>query len=177
MGDDDSHEPKIVRPPGPVDRLLIPAIVLQNTLYGLSLSRERESACYWLGTSLPDDAAGRTRAIVATVAFPRVESAYDAFRLVDGQMGQITDWCSAHGVWALAQVHTHPTDEPHSEADECWPLSHRPGFLSLVIPFFAQFATVREPQWRAHELGTARAWHAVDPAERLQVIADVWVPT
>lgn len=169
-------EPNIVRPPGPLDRLLIPASVLQTTLYGLSLGRDREMLCYWLGAVLPPDARGRTRGMVTTAAFPRIESGYAAFRLLEGQMGQITDWCAANDVWVLAQVHTHPTDEPHSEADECWPASHRKGFLSIVIPFFAQFATLREPQWRLHQLVGDGRWLDAEPEERLEVIADVWVP-
>ncbi len=133
--------------------------------------------CYWLGAAVPDDSAGRRRAHVVTVAFPRIESGYDHFRVLEGQMAEITTWCTARGLWVLAQVHTHPTDEPHSEADECWPASHRPGFLSIVIPFFAQFATAREPSWRVHELTTNGAWRRVDPVHYLEVVPDVWLST
>jgi hypothetical protein len=35
------------------------------------------------------------------------------------------------------QVHTHPHDTFHSETDDAFPIIHRPGFLSLVIPNFA----------------------------------------
>jgi hypothetical protein len=169
-------EPVITRPPGPLDRLLLPASVVQATLDGLSLARDREMAAFWLGAALPPDAEGRARGIVTTVAFPRVESAYAAFRVADGQMGRITEWCAAHGLWVIAQVHTHPTDEPHSEADECWPASHRAGFLSIVVPFFAQFATLRDPQFRVHELVRGDVWRHVDPNDRLFILGDVWVP-
>src|SRR4051794_19014644 len=111
----------IQRPPGRIDRLLIPESVLRNTIIGLSYGAGREMLCYWLGAAIHP---GESTAVVTTVAFPRVESAYAQFRLVEGQMGLITSWCAAHQLWALAQVHTHPTDEPHSEADECWPASH-----------------------------------------------------
>jgi len=35
------------------------------------------------------------------------------------------------------QVHTHPNEAFHSPSDDAYPIIHRPGFLSLVIPNFA----------------------------------------
>lgn len=173
---DAADEPVIAHPPGRVDQLLIPATVLESSLVGLALGRDREMLCYWIGVAIAPGPEGQSRALVTTVAFPQIVSGYDFFRLVDGQMGQLTEWCSARGLWILAQVHTHPTDEPHSEADECGPVSHRPGFLSVVIPFFAQLSTLREPQWRVHELRGAAQWTEVDPARRLEVVSHVWLP-
>lgn len=176
LGDAPAPEPVIERPPGPLDQLVLPASVVETTLYGLGLARDRESAAFWIGAALPQDGLGRASAVVTTVAFPRVESSYASYRIVDGQVGQVTEWCAARGLWVLAQIHTHPTDEPHSEADECWPASHRPGFLSIVVPFFARFATVRDPQFRVHERMRGGAWRQVDPANRLFIVNDVWVP-
>lgn len=36
------------------------------------------------------------------------------------------------------QIHTHPGFAFHSSTDDEWPIVHTPGFLSLVIPRFAQ---------------------------------------
>lgn len=172
----ETSEPLIERPPSSVDRLLITAGTLATTLQGLRLGYDREMLCYWIGAALPPDGSGQTRAQVITVAFPRVTSNYSQFRLEDGQMAELTEWCSKHGLWVLAQVHTHPTDEPHSEADECWPASRRPGFLSVVIPFFGQLSTVRDPHWRLHAMERSGQWVELDPNVRLQVVADVWLP-
>jgi hypothetical protein len=35
------------------------------------------------------------------------------------------------------QVHTHPGEAFHSATDDAYPIIHKPGFLSLVIPNFA----------------------------------------
>jgi hypothetical protein len=35
------------------------------------------------------------------------------------------------------QVHTHPGEAFHSKTDDDFPIIHKPGFLSLVIPNFA----------------------------------------
>lgn len=171
-----NEDPVVIRPPGPIDRLLITASALSATIGGLALGRDREMLCYWVGTAIPADSFGTTRALVTTVAFPQIESRYDYFRIVDGQIGLVTNWCAARGMWILAQAHTHPTDEPHSEADECWPVSHREGFISVVFPYFAQMSTVREPHWRAHELMDGRNWREIDPAKRFGIVNDVWLP-
>jgi hypothetical protein len=165
----------VVRPPGPLDHLLLPASALETTLRGLALGRDREMLCYWVGTALPYVPGLGRRAWVTTVAFPRIYSGYDYFRLAEGEMARLTSWCSDRELWILAQVHTHPTDEPHSAADEGGPFSHRPGFISVVIPYFAQFATLRDPQWRAHELRQGGSWSEIDPYDRFQVVSDVWI--
>jgi hypothetical protein len=36
------------------------------------------------------------------------------------------------------QVHTHPYEAFHSPTDDAFPILHKAGFLSLVIPNFAQ---------------------------------------
>ena len=166
----------VVRPPERIDRLLIGTSYVHQTLSGLALGGDREMLCYWVGAALPADSFGRHRAIVQVVAFPRIESGFATFRVVEGQIAQLTEWCSARELWILAQVHTHPTDEPHSQADECWPASRRPGFLSIVIPFFAQMSTVREPQWRVHEIGSDSRWREIDPNERIDIFPEIWLP-
>lgn len=172
----ESHESQVARPPGKLDRLLIPESVLERTITGLALGGGREMLCYWIGVALQPGGDGESRGIVTTTAFPRIHSSYDHFEVAEGQVGLVTEWCAERGLWVLAQVHTHPTDEPHSEADKTWPASHREGFLSVVIPFFAQFSSVRQPNWRLYEsLGRGR-WQLVDAAERFEIIPSVWLP-
>lgn len=165
----------VSRPPDKIDRLLVPDNVLQQTVVGLSLARTREALAYWVGVGV-GGSDGETRAIVTTVAFPSVYSAYDHFEVVEGQMGLVTAWCAKRGLWVLGQVHTHPTDEPHSPADETWPASHRQGFFSVVIPYFAQLSTLRTLHWRAYESDGSGSWLQIVPEDRFDVIDQVWLP-
>ena len=171
-------DPVVTRPPEHLARVVVPVHVLDLTLTGLALGRHREMLAYWLGTPLSASAdPARPAAIVTTVAFPRIVSTDSYFKVEDGQLTQLTTWCAARGLWVLAQVHSHPTDEPHSEADERWPASHRPGFLSVVVPFFAQLSSVREPHWRLYEHQGDGEWEELRPADRLHVLPDVWLPS
>lgn len=164
----------VQRPPGCLDHLLIPENVIRNTIAGLSYAAGREMLCYWLGTEV--QSKGGLSALVTTVAFPHIESAYAQFRVVEGQLGLITTWCAEKGLWILAQVHTHPTDEPHSESDECWPASQRRGFISVVFPFFATLSSLRTPGWRAYESAGGGVWSEIDTEQRFQIVTDVWLP-
>jgi hypothetical protein len=165
----------IQRPPGRIERLLVPENILRTTIAGLSYGAGREMLCYWVGAE-SQSAKGSASAIVTTVAFPRINSGFAQFKLLEGQMGLITSWCAKEGLWVLAQVHTHPADEPHSEADECWPASHRDGFFSIVFPFFASMSSVRNPGWRVYESAGGGKWSEILPETKLHVVNEVWFP-
>jgi hypothetical protein len=163
-------ETAIERPPGRLDHLLIPTSVLDQSLRGLRGYVPREGLCYWFGRELEPGTG-----LVMVSAFPRIYSSEYSFELAPGQMSELTTWAQREGLWILAQVHTHPTDEPHSDADEEYSITRRPGFLSVVIPFGAQFSNLRRPQWRCFECDADGQWVDIDEG-RLRLFDDVWLP-
>lgn len=156
--------------PGPVGRLLIPSSLLEHTLQGLQAYTPSEGLCYWYGRELASGAA-----IAMIAAFPRIYSTRRSFQLAEGQMSRLNSWSARHGLWLLSQVHTHPTDEPHSEADEAWAPTWRVGFLSVLLPFSAQLSTTRQPHWRVYECDSQGRWNEI-AATRLEVFDDIWLP-
>jgi hypothetical protein len=46
-----------------------------------------------------------------------------------------------------AQIHTHPAEAFHSRIDDEWPIVSQAGFLSVVIPDFAQCAPTLDTAW------------------------------
>jgi hypothetical protein len=108
-------------------------------------------------------------------AFPKIYSTECVFELLPGQMSELTTWSQREGLWLLAQVHTHPTDEPHSSADQQCAPTHREGFLSVVVPFGAQFSNLRKPGWRLFECNANGRWERAK-RELMNVFDDVWVP-
>lgn len=157
-------------PPGVLRELLVPSSILSLTLQGLCGYAPAEGLCYWFGRECGDGVG-----IVMVVAFPRIYSTERSFQLADGQMAHLTTWSQREGLWLLAQLHTHPTDEDHSQADEEWAATRREGFLSLVIPFSAQFSSVHQPRWRCFECDASGRWIRMDEG-RLRIIDDVWLP-
>jgi hypothetical protein len=160
----------IERPPRQLKELLIPTSLFDLSLRGLRGYIPREGLCYWFGREI-ENAIG----LVMVVAFPRIYSSESSFELAPGQMAELTTRSQQKGLWLLAQVHTHPTDEPHSTADEEWAPTRRLGFISVVVPFGAQFSNLRQPHWRCFECDSAGRW--VDAEDgRLRIFDDIWLP-
>jgi hypothetical protein len=163
-------ETELRQPPLRLTQLLVPSSILTSSLRGLRSYWPAEGLCYWYGREI-DDQLG----LVMVVAFPRIYSTSTSFELVSGQMSQLTTWSAREGLWLLAQAHTHPTDEPHSDADEEWSPTHREGFLSVVIPFGAHFSDNRVPHFRLFECDSTGDW--IDaPDNRIRILDDVWLP-
>ena len=167
---EDLDDSGIERPPGQLKELLIPASLFDLSLRGLRGYGPREGLCYWFGRAITADVG-----LAMVVAFPRIYSTEYSFELMPGQMGELTTWAQKEGLWLLAQVHTHPTDEPHSSADEEWSPTRRMGFISVVIPFGAQFSNLHQPQWRCFECDSEGEWTDVGDT-RLRILNDIWLP-
>jgi hypothetical protein len=67
-----------------------------------------------------------------------------------------------------AQVHTHPRRAFHSTTDDRFPIVSTPGFLSLVLPRFAQPPQTLEDAYLAC-LGADGRWSRVEIGAALQV--------
>lgn len=72
-----------------------------------------------------------------------------------------------HGV--RVQVHTHPSEAFHSETDDAFPVVHKTGFLSLVIPDHGSRAPSLDGSFLA-EISATGAWTAVVPRSRLTIV-------
>jgi hypothetical protein len=66
------------------------------------------------------------------------------------------------------QVHTHPMQAFHSPTDDRFPIIHKPGFLSLVIPNFGMDAISLSSAYLT-EIQPDGRWHQVPITSRLEV--------
>ena len=66
------------------------------------------------------------------------------------------------------QLHTHPRQAFHSQTDDEFPAVHTPGFLSLVIPDFAEGEATLE-RCALYELDEHGDWRRCEPVERLEL--------
>lgn len=74
-------------------------------------------------------------AVVTTVTVPRAERHPRYFHVAAANMSAAGKHLLEHGLQRLAQVHTHgDTFVDHSETDDTWAYSQRPGSLSIVVP-------------------------------------------
>lgn len=148
--------------------LLVPTAVVDETLAFLRRAGDRnsEGVVLWLGRREP-------RGIAVTEAYvPEQEAACDYFRIPPPAMAALLTLLGDTGTFIAAQVHSHPREAFHSEADDTWAIVRHLGALSLVVPHFARDTTsdnfVR--QIAAFRLSATNVWRELKAPDRQRSI-------
>lgn len=130
----------------------VPKKILGETFKTLRSCGKGKAECQvlWIGPwETPD--------LVDSIVHP-VHRAHGAgFQLSDTWISEFFAWLSSTGHGVRLQVHTHPGRAFHSVTDDEWPMISTPGFLSLVIPSFAQNEVNLDQAFLA-ELGPGGKW-------------------
>ena len=147
---------KLARIPKTIIRYYVPDTILQDTLrrlrkigYGYN-----EGIAYWVGI-LDKDVATITRAIFADNYTDFQNWTYHAFVPLSVAF-KIEEEIRSKNEILFAQIHTHPRDAFHSFVDDMHPISHRIGFVSIVVPNFARNVTSLSECAVLEYLGEAR---------------------
>ncbi len=122
-----------------------------------------ECVVYWIGSR---DQPGH----VDEVVHPRHTASAAGYDVDPAWIGELWLDLAARGRTVRSQVHTHPGSAFHSGRDDHLPLIHTPGYLSLVIPNFAQGAVGLRGAHLA-ERSPQGHWIARDPQQLIEVQA------
>ena len=71
------------------------------------------------------------------------------------------------GLRLIAQVHSHPSNAYHSEADDCLAVATKDGSFSIVVPDFAA-GPAELSRWAIYQL-SAGCWLEVLPSEKARI--------
>lgn len=110
-----------------------PQSVVDQTVSSLRADgeHERESVMLWLGKRTGDH-------ITVTEAFrPEQTASSHRFWIPEPAMDALRAHLGRDRLMIAAQVHSHPEEAFHSEADDVWAIVRHEGALSLVVPDFA----------------------------------------
>lgn len=99
--------------------------------------KRHEGIVLWLGKR------ERPTARITHVFEPLHRASIDFFHIPPQGMQQLMAYLEQHDVALLAQVHTHPAEAFHSQADDKWAMVRHLNALSLVLPYFAEGVTPR----------------------------------
>lgn len=91
----------------------------------------KECVVLWLGKRRATEIA------VVDSYLPLQEAEVDYFRIPPEGMAALHAKLRAERLMVAAQIHSHPRDAFHSEADDDWAIIRHQGALSLVVPRFA----------------------------------------
>lgn len=142
----------------------LPQQLLEDTFQSLRQCGEgrRECQALWVGSwSDPE--------LVTQVVHPRHSASAVGFQLDDDWFSSFWIRLADENLGVRVQVHTHPGLAYHSSIDDENPVVATPGFLSLVIPNFAQGPVGVEGAFLA-QIDTSGKWHQVAIAEHVKVL-------
>ncbi|MEW6313001.1 MAG: Mov34/MPN/PAD-1 family protein [Pseudomonadota bacterium] len=114
-----------------------PIATITETLRFLQASGKNhcEGIALWLGTR------ERNTIHVQTVYEPAHRAEADFFHIPRQSMFQLKEYLRQNRLFIAAQVHSHPFEAFHSDADNRWAIIRHTGALSIVIPNFAANTT------------------------------------
>ena len=155
---------KLARIPKTITQYHIPDLILNDTLSQLRKvgDEDKEGIAYWSGI-LDKNEAIITRAIFAN-NYPEFQNEEYFARISLDTAFKIGEEIHDKNEILFAQIHTHPREAFHSFVDDMYPISHRIGFVSIVIPNFAQNVTLLSECTILEYFGKAR-WNELLPSE------------
>ena len=119
----------------------------------------REGLVYWLGWYSEESC------IVNSVLVPRGSNSYGRVSVSTEEMARINTALHRADLLLVAQIHTHPGDHGHSAGDDGNAVSSLPGFLSIVVPNFAQTERLILTESYVHRYQSAGRWRCLKPDE------------
>ena len=134
------------RPPVEFTRVIVPRQALVGTLGHLNDGLDCEAIAYWAG--MQDGKDLRVTRLVTPFAYRGERFVFVPVE----EVSRVVNECASLGDFLVAQLHTHPADEDHSEVDDCGTVSKRDGFISLVLPFYARSCILESPSWFGYQL-------------------------
>ena len=142
----------------------VPRKLFADTFRGLRQCGEgrRECQALWVGPwSDPE--------LITEVVHPRHSASAIGFQLDDDWFSSFWIRLADEQLGVRVQVHTHPGAAYHSSIDDENPVVATAGFLSLVIPSFAQGEVGFGGAFLA-QINADGKWHQVPIAEHLEVL-------
>jgi hypothetical protein len=148
-----------------VDRFIIPAAILDNTLQTLADAGGDGDEAFVLWSGVLENDGTKLRITTATRPEQQPQAGPDGLLVVvpGTALAEVNLACYRRGEILAGQVHTHPNEAYHSATDDHYPLVTLLGALSLVVPDFARGGRTGMPRWASYRLTGPGRWSPIDP--------------
>lgn len=150
--------------PRRITQIILPCKVIIKTERFLKRIGEGGEECiaYWTGVFKDE------KALVKDVLFPSEFSTERSWGFAHVNLEtafKIGELIHKKKQFLLVQLHTHPFEAFHSFTDDKYPISHRVGFLSVVIPYFAREPLDDMRTWKVYEYKGTGRWRELTFSE------------
>jgi len=136
--------------------ILIPRLGISQTIKVLQRSGQRrhEGIVFWLGRRAAD------RIEIVEVYEPAHEAKADFFHIPPHSMQDVQAELRSKRLMIAAQVHSHPMEAFHSQADDTWAVIRHVDAVSIVLPYFASRTSVNTffSESAVFQLSSANCW-------------------
>ena len=85
------------------------------------------------------------------------------------ELRRLNVWLYNNDIELIAQIHSHPSEAYHSEADDRYPIVDTYGALSIVVPDFAA-APMNVSSWAFYRLSSSKEWDLLSSVDRERLI-------
>ena len=128
---------------------------------------QNETAVLWLGKRTT------SAETVIEVFRPQQVSDRDFFQIPPEAMRALLTYLREKRLSILAQIHSHPAEAFHSEADDKWAIVRHIGALSLVVPWFASRTEVATflTHIAAYQLDSIDRWQEVTASDVMEILS------
>lgn len=117
--------------------LVITTDKVEESLLIFKSSKKKEKVLLWLGN------IDGSKYYVDEVYEPVQISGSDYFWIPEKGMAMLLNKLKLDRKMIVAQIHTHPFEAFHSEADNRWAIIRHEGAYSLVLPYFSKTTYLR----------------------------------
>jgi hypothetical protein len=80
------------------------------------------------------------------------------------ELHRLNVWLYKNDLQLIAQIHSHPTEAYHSDADDRYPIVDTYGGISIVVPDFARGQMLLN-EWAIYRLSIRKTWDRLDAGQ------------
>lgn len=126
------------RIPKKIRTVHIPKSLFDDTIKNLQRSglEDKEGIAYWTGKLNDQDA--EIKNLIVADEYSEFENRELFAKIPLSSAYKIGELIHQRNEILFAQIHSHPFEAFHSFVDDNYPISHRIGFLSIVVPYFGR---------------------------------------
>jgi proteasome lid subunit RPN8/RPN11 len=116
-----------------VTAVYVPYRVLINTLDRLRSHGKEGCECtlFWTGKVIEDN-----KAVVTSLFYPQQYATALGAKVDLSEVAKLYLSLNENKEQLISQVHSHPSSAFHSSIDDSYPIAHKPGLLSIVVPYY-----------------------------------------
>ena len=150
-------------------RFLLPQSLAEGALRALAEAGRRGDELFLALTAVVEEEQPQSIRLIRALAPRQIchHTPQGLLVTIDGEaLFELNRLCSEQNEVLVAQIHAHPTDAYHSDADDQLAFVRLPGGLSIVVPDFAK-GPVDLDHWSVHQLGLDGIWQPLSGKTQL----------